>query len=316
MAFTDKLVLKSFIKDLYDIDFNPAKIETEKSFKDAKGNIKFKLDIFAEDTRNRIIVEIQRIPYDYHFDRFLGNFLNTITQQQNLSTKKYKIDKTVFSVIILTSPYKYNQEEAMYIEDEVLLQDLDPKNLEGKKVNLFGHKQLFLNPLYTKATTPQRYRDWLDLIYESINNPDNYQVNTHNKGIKKVVQIINYDNIDFETSEQIKIAEETLVRDKIVETVHKRELEEVSKKLEENEKIIEEKDKTIEENKKELEEVSKKLEEKDKTIEEVSKKLEEKDKLLEKIVLLLAKHIKDPATIAKNLEIDIKIVKAILKITN
>ena len=32
MAFTDKLVLKAFVKDLYDIDFNPAKIETEKKF--------------------------------------------------------------------------------------------------------------------------------------------------------------------------------------------------------------------------------------------------------------------------------------------
>ena len=285
MAFTDKLVLKAFVKDLYDIDFNPAKIETEKSFKDAKGNIKFKLDIFAEDIKNRVIVEIQRIPYDYHFDRFLGNFLNTITQQQNLSSKKYKINKKVFSVIILTSPYKYNKEEESYIEDEVLLQDLDPENLAKQKVKIFGHKQLFLNPFYTKPTTPQKYRDWLDLIYQSIKNPENYKVNTQNKGIKKVVHIIDYAHIDFETSERIKIAEETLVKEKIVEKVHKREIEEVHKKLEEKEKTIEENKKTI----------------------------EEKDKLLEKSVLLLAQHIKNPATIAKNLGINPELVNAILK---
>ncbi|MDI9337990.1 MAG: hypothetical protein QM539_06165 [Alphaproteobacteria bacterium] len=278
MAFTDKLVLKSFIKDLYDIDFNPAKIETEKSFKDAKGNIKFKLDIFAEDTKNRIIVEIQRIPYDYHFDRFLGNFLNTITQQQNLSSNKYKINKKVFSVIILTSPYKYNQEESMYIEDEVLLQDLDPENLGKQKIKIFGHKQLFLNPFYSKPTTPKKYRDWLDLIYQSIKNPENYIVNTHNKGIKKVVHIIDYAHIDFETSERIKIAEETLVREKIVETVHKREIEEVYKKLEE-------KDKTI----------------------------EEKDKAIKNSILALSEYIKDHKIIASKLNVAIKFVIEVLK---
>ena len=96
-AFTDKFVFTKFVKDILNVDFELGSIETEKKFKPKASLIDFELDIFAESKDKRIIVEIQRIDYDYNFDRFLNYFLATIIEQQK-SAKKYKIDKIVYGI--------------------------------------------------------------------------------------------------------------------------------------------------------------------------------------------------------------------------
>ena len=60
-AFTDKIVFKAFVKDILGIDVEPDAIETEKSFEPKLGNINFRYDIFAEDTKKRIVIEIQKV---------------------------------------------------------------------------------------------------------------------------------------------------------------------------------------------------------------------------------------------------------------
>jgi len=182
-AFTDKIVFTQFVKDIIGIDF-VGKIETEKKFKPKASLIDIKLDIFAESKDKRVIIEIQRIDYDYHFDRFLNYFLSPIIEQQK-SSNKYQIEQTVYSIVILTTPYKVNQITGRTIEDEVLIQNLDPETLEGKKITIFGHKQIFLNPHYRHQKTPQNIKDWLDLIYASIKNPEHYVINLKNAGIKR-----------------------------------------------------------------------------------------------------------------------------------
>ena len=63
---------------------------------------------------------------------FLSNFLNTITEQQQ-SSKDYIINKVVYSIIILTTAYKVDNKTGFPVEDEYLIQDLDPENLWKKK---------------------------------------------------------------------------------------------------------------------------------------------------------------------------------------
>ncbi|TAD95614.1 MAG: hypothetical protein EAZ97_15230, partial [Bacteroidetes bacterium] len=70
-AFTDKFVLKCFVKDLFGIDFEAETVETEKCFEPKISYIDFKYDIFAESKDKRVVVEIQKVDYDYNFDRFL-----------------------------------------------------------------------------------------------------------------------------------------------------------------------------------------------------------------------------------------------------
>jgi hypothetical protein len=128
-AFTDKTVFKQFVKDILGIDIEVDKIETEKKFEPKIGDIDFILDIFAESIDHRVIIEIQRIDYDYNFDRFIHYFIMAIAQLQR-SSEQYKIRQTVFAIVVLTEPYKLDQKNQLPIRDEVMITSLDPRNLQ------------------------------------------------------------------------------------------------------------------------------------------------------------------------------------------
>ncbi len=203
-AFTDKLVLKAFVKDIIGIDISPDKIETEKSFHPKSGNINFKYDIFAEDLKKRIIIEIQKVEYDHNFDRFLHYHLQAITEQQR-NADDYSIGKTVYTIVLMTAPYKINAITREIYKDEVLISVINPKNIKGEERKIYNHELIFLNPNYKDSQTPANYRDWLDLIYESIHNADNPVLNIKNEGIKRASELVNQTNITGDEWHQSKI---------------------------------------------------------------------------------------------------------------
>jgi predicted transposase/invertase (TIGR01784 family) len=211
-AFTDKTVFKSFVKDILGIDIEVDKIETEKKFEPKIGYIDITLDIFAESVDHRVIIEIQRVEYDYDFDRFLHYFMMALAQLQR-SAEQYTIERTVYVIVVLTAPYKIDQKNHKPIKDEVMITSVDPRNLDDKVVEIYGHKLVFLNHYYRKENTPSNYRDWLDLIYESIHNPADYHVNLNHQGIKKAVELIEYDRLSPEQLHQMKVdAQRKVVR--------------------------------------------------------------------------------------------------------
>ena len=199
-AFTDRIVFKAFVKDIIGIDVEPTEIETEKAFVPKVGSVNFKYDIFADDPTNRLIIEIQKVEYDHNFDRFLHYHLQAITEQQ-----RYSVDRTVYTIVVMTSRYKFNQKTGRIIEDEVLISSLNPKNLKGIEQDVFGHNLIFLNPNYKDESTPENYRDWLDLIYKSIHHPENPTININNLGIKRAAELVQFDNISPDEWEQSKI---------------------------------------------------------------------------------------------------------------
>jgi predicted transposase/invertase (TIGR01784 family) len=202
-AFTDKIVFKAFVKDIVGIDVEPDTIETEKAFQPKLGNINFKYDIFAEDIKKRIVIEIQKVEYDHNFDRFLHYHLQAITEQQR-SSDDYSVEKTVYTIVVMTAPYKINEKTREFYRDEVLISSLNPKNLKGVERKIFNHELIYLNPNYKGEDTPTNYRDWLDLIYESIHSPEKPNINIQNVGIKRVMEIVSYENISPEEWEEAK----------------------------------------------------------------------------------------------------------------
>ena len=193
-AFTNITVFKAFVKDILGIDVDVNKIETEKRFSPKIGYVDFELDIFAETIDKRVAIEIQRVEYDHHFDRFLHYFLMLIAEQQK-NAKEYNIDQTVYLIVVLTAPYTINEKNGKPIKDEVLTIELNPKTLKGEIRDLYGHQFVCLNPNHPKKDTPQRIRDWLDLIYQSIHSPERPVLNTKNKGIKKAIELISFENL-------------------------------------------------------------------------------------------------------------------------
>jgi hypothetical protein len=142
-AFTDQFVFRAFVKDIVGIEVNPEKIETEKAFQPKLGNINFKYDIFAEDEKKRLIIEIQKVEYDHNFDRFLHYHLQAITEQQR-SSDDYSVSRTVYTIVVITAPYKIDSKTREFYRDEVLISSLNPRNLAGTERKIFNHELIFL----------------------------------------------------------------------------------------------------------------------------------------------------------------------------
>ncbi len=193
-AFTNITVFKAFVRDILGIEVDIDKIETEKKFEPKIGYVDFELDIFAETIDKRVCIEIQRVEYDHHFDRFLHYFLMLIAEQQK-SAKEYNIDLTVYVIVVLTAPYAINEKNGKPILDEVLLLKLNPQTLKGEVRELFGHQFVCLNPNHPDEETPKQIRDWLDLIYQSIHSPERPVLNTDNEGIRKAIELISFENL-------------------------------------------------------------------------------------------------------------------------
>ena len=215
-AFTDKIVFKQFVKDILDIDVEIDKIETEKKFNPKIGHIDFELDIFAETVDKRVVIEIQKVEYDHNFDRFLHYFFMVIAEQQRRSAE-YEIEQTVYMIVVLTAPYSINQKNGKPVKDEVLLVNVNPENLKGEEIDIYGHQFVCLNPNHPDKDTPKQMRDWMDLIYQSIHSPERPNVNENNQGIKRAIDLISFDNLSPEELAESKKVEGS----KVVIALHK-----------------------------------------------------------------------------------------------
>ncbi|MDM8527532.1 hypothetical protein QUF58_04900, partial [Anaerolineales bacterium HSG24] len=70
-AFCDPVIFKGFVKDILNIELEIDHVETEKSFSPPIGRVDARFDLFAEDEKNRLVVDIQHVRYGDHYDRFL-----------------------------------------------------------------------------------------------------------------------------------------------------------------------------------------------------------------------------------------------------
>ena len=202
-AFTDKFVLKCLVKDLFGVDFEADEVQTEKRFEPKISSIDFKYDIFAESKDKRVIVEIQRIDYDYNFDRFLLYHNMAIAEMQRTS-EEYKTDRVVFTISFFTGRYVAKDRQGKSVAKDILVHNSNLFDSQGNEYDIFGHKLVFLNHNYLQDTTPQGYSDWLTLIKESIKSPKNPQVNFENAGVRKVTELIDYEQLSPEERTESK----------------------------------------------------------------------------------------------------------------
>jgi PD-(D/E)XK nuclease family transposase len=190
-AFTDKIVFEHFVKDILEIDIKVGTIETEKKFTPPIGYVDFEIDVFAETIDKRVAVELQRAQYDYNFDRFM-HYLHMLIAEQQKSSKKYKVNQTVYMIVVMTLPYKFDDLTGEAVREEVIVTKFSSTNLKGKSINIYAHQMVTLNPNHPESDTPQRVRDWLDLIYQSIHSPERPNINLNNAGIKRAADLIDY----------------------------------------------------------------------------------------------------------------------------
>jgi hypothetical protein len=213
-VFTDVAVFRAFVKDVLGIDMNITKVETEKVLPSKSSAIKFRMDLFAEETTNRTVVEIQKVDYDYTYER-LAHYNTSDLANVQPSSITYADGKDIYIIVVVTSAYRMTDKNGVLIKDDVLITDINPRTLNGEIRDMHNHKLVILNSTHTSADTPPAILDWLDLIKESMKNPENPKINTSKPAIVRAALLGQTDNIDPEEVADAKIEEmrkETLAR--------------------------------------------------------------------------------------------------------
>jgi predicted transposase/invertase (TIGR01784 family) len=205
-VFTDPEVFRAFVKDIAGVDVPDAKIETEKQLERKVAPIRFKLDIYAESADHRILIEIQRVDYDYNFDRFMHYFLAALIDLQR-SSRDYGFNQEVYTIVVITAPYVVKEKTGEVLLDDVLISDINPRTLADKMRNIYPHKLIFLNPNHIQSRTADGFRDWLQFIHQSIKNPKNPLINLDKPAIRKAAQLADVSNMTDEVLEDAKKAE-------------------------------------------------------------------------------------------------------------
>lgn len=205
-VFTDVEVFTAFVKDVIGIELKITKVETEKVLPSRVSAIKFKMDLFAEDEENRTVVEIQKVDYDYTYDRFSHYFFANLVDVQRKSDD-YSYEKEVYVIVVVTSAYKISDKTGKPIKNDVLITDINPRDLKGQIIRMANHKMIILNPTYIQPDTPKDILDWMNLIRESMKNPKNPNINTQKTAIVKAAKLAEKDKLTPEQLADAKIQE-------------------------------------------------------------------------------------------------------------
>ena len=149
-AFSHPEVFAAFARDFLGIDLQIERVETEKTFSIPIGPVEPRFDLYAEDTANRVIVDIQHQRLGDHYDRFLYYHCVALLEQAARS-KTYRPDLRVFTLVVLTSGDRHKKDIAVI--------DFDPKDRAGNGLNEISHKVIYICPKYADEKTPPQLRE-------------------------------------------------------------------------------------------------------------------------------------------------------------
>ena len=178
------------------LDLQIELVESGKSFAPAIGRVATRFDLFAQDKKNRVIVDIQHAKNADHYDRFLHYHCVAILEQVAKSYD-YKPPLVVYTVVVLTGKDRHKK--------DILITDLRPRELSGEPVDETEHKIIYLNPKYTTNRTPEPLREWMQAIADSLDekvDESKYQRDI----VRRVFSLIEKDMISPE--ERAKMIEE------------------------------------------------------------------------------------------------------------
>lgn len=201
--FRDPEILTAFVHDLTGapVHFEAHNIELEKQFNPPIAGIDTRFDIFAEDTLHRAVVEVQRVRYDDHFDRFFHYHMAAILEQQK-NHKTYGVQRTVYTIVWSVRPSK----EPLY-QKALITTTHRSIDAEGAILPLYPHTLFFINPFHPTRQIAPQVRDWLQLAAESVKNPTHPQLNLSRPIVAKAVNLIEEQKLT--ASERTEIINET-----------------------------------------------------------------------------------------------------------
>ena len=160
-AFCQPHIFTAFVKDFTGVEIEIDTVETEKSFYPIVGKVDGRFDLFAENKKNRIIIEIQHQRFPDHYDRFLHYHCMALIEQAKKSDN-YRPYRRVLSLVVLTSGDRH--------KTDVAITDFEPKDSEGRGIGETQYKLIYICPKYVNANTKAIYREWLEAIDDSLDH--------------------------------------------------------------------------------------------------------------------------------------------------
>ena len=187
-AFGQPEIFCQFAEDVLGIKFHTDEVYRGYKFLEPIGQVDIKYDLFAEDPESRIVVEIQHVKERHFYDRFLYyHLINLVEQVKN--SKAYQFDRTVYTIVVLTSPYSENE-----IDFSVAITDFNPVNEFNLKVDVYPHQLVFVVPRMVNDKTPTGIKAWLELVLDSLDGE--MDESRYNSPIfEKVIDAVKLDNI-------------------------------------------------------------------------------------------------------------------------
>jgi predicted transposase/invertase (TIGR01784 family) len=161
-VFSQPDIFNQFAKDILGIELNISKVHTEYEYPEPIGKVRSRYDLFAEDTEQRIIVEIQHVKEEDFFDRFLYYHLISLVEQVG-GFDEYSFERTVYTIVVLTSLPRDGR-----INFSCAISDMSPVDEWGNKVSVYPHRLVFLSPRKLNEKTPSGVRKWLEFIADSL----------------------------------------------------------------------------------------------------------------------------------------------------
>jgi predicted transposase/invertase (TIGR01784 family) len=161
-AFSDSEVFSRFASDVLGEPIEVTAVHQEYRYPDAVGRVKVEYDLFAEDEKHRVIVEVQHVRERNFFERFLHYHLVGIIEQVP-SHRSYEAVRTVYTLVVLTTEPKDKE-----LRFSVAVSDVDPVDERGRRLGVYRHKLVFLNPKVINEDTPPAARRWMELIADSL----------------------------------------------------------------------------------------------------------------------------------------------------
>jgi predicted transposase/invertase (TIGR01784 family) len=158
-AFGVPEIFTAFVRDFVGIELEIDSVETDKVYQPPIGSIATKFDLYAQDKKNRVIVDMQHVRYPDHYHRFLHYHCAALLEQV-VKSKDYRPHLKVFTLVVLTSGDKHKTDIATI--------DFDPKNRKGQPLGEIEHKVIYICPKYLQHDTPMEYRQWLEAIEDSL----------------------------------------------------------------------------------------------------------------------------------------------------
>jgi hypothetical protein len=192
-AFSDPELFKALVKDFLQIDnFEIDEVENDKAFYPTVGSVNFKFDLFAEDSKNRIVVEMQHAHYSDTYDRFL--YYQCCAMVESIaSSQNYRFPITVNTLVFFTHKPTPSANGGILEVDFAARDIYDGKVIE----KVFGNRKHKLVLVYVNdysVYSSDECAEWMRAFHDTLNSevsPEDYD----NPYIGQMFDLIEEDKI-------------------------------------------------------------------------------------------------------------------------